>query len=90
MAPSEESWIGTGISEQTCSGAHVRHLRDLLELLQIRAGVSETFAIICDVSLSVLLAWLKETQVKIFAKKKCVMNRAPTRMGYIIEKFRIS
>lgn len=50
----------------------MRHLRDLLELLQIRAGVSETFAIICDVSLSVLLAWLKETQVKIFAKKKNV------------------
>lgn len=57
----------------------MRHLRDLLELLQIRAGVSETVAIICDKSLSVLLACLKETQVKIFAKgkKKCVMNRAP-------------
>ena len=48
----------------------MRHLRDLLELLQIRAGVNETFAIICDISLSVLLAWLKESQVKIFAKQK--------------------
>ena len=53
----------------------MRHLQGLLELLQIRAGVSETFAMTCDISLLVLLAWLKETQVIISARKR-VMNKA--------------
>lgn len=54
----------------------MRHLGGLLKLLQIRAGVSEIFAMTCDISLLVLLAWLKETQVIISARKH-VMNKAP-------------
>lgn len=54
-------------------------------------GVSETVAIICDKSLSVLLACLKETWAKIFAKGKKMCHEQSTQgWGHIIEKFRIS
>lgn len=77
MAPGEEWWIDTAISEQTCSGAHVRHAWGLLELLLIKAGVSEIL-VICNINPLVPLTWLGKTQVIMISARKHVVNKAPT------------
>lgn len=53
----------------------MRHPWGLLRLLQIRAGVSETFAIICDINPLVPLTWLGG--MHIISARKRVMNKAP-------------